>query len=83
MDSLKVCEAKSKQSGRRCGNYAVKGKRVCHIHGGKSMGAKTVRGRQAQKLSNWKHGYRSSGRREQEQNLKVMIKECKDTLGRC
>jgi len=30
------CTAKSKRSGERCKNHAMKGKTVCHIHGGKS-----------------------------------------------
>ena len=31
------CTAKSKRSGERCKNNAMKGKTVCHIHGGKSL----------------------------------------------
>lgn len=32
------CKAKSKQSGVRCKKHAVRGKRVCHIHGGLTPG---------------------------------------------
>ncbi len=32
------CAAKSKQSGKRCRKSAVRGKRVCHMHGGLSTG---------------------------------------------
>lgn len=31
------CEAKSKQSGEQCKRHAVPGKRVCAMHGGKSL----------------------------------------------
>ena len=38
--SLPKCQAKAKSTGKRCGNIAMKNKRVCYIHGGKSPGAK-------------------------------------------
>lgn len=31
----------------------------CHLHGGKSTGAKTAEGRLIQKMASWKHGMRS------------------------
>ena len=37
--SLPRCEARAKSTGKRCGNPAMKGKRVCYIHGGRSPGA--------------------------------------------
>ena len=37
--TLPRCQAKAKSTGQRCGNPAMKGKRVCYIHGGKSPGA--------------------------------------------
>ena len=36
--TLPRCGAVAKSSGKRCGNPAMKGKRVCYIHGGKSTG---------------------------------------------
>lgn len=33
------CKAKSKRSGERCKKHALKGKNVCKIHGGKSIGS--------------------------------------------
>ena len=38
---LPRCHAKAKSTGKRCRQVAMKGKRVCFIHGGKSPGAKT------------------------------------------
>jgi hypothetical protein len=37
--TLPKCQARSKSTGARCGNLAVKGKRVCWLHGGRSPGA--------------------------------------------
>jgi len=37
--SLPRCQATAKSTGERCKNPAMKGKRVCRIHGGKSPGA--------------------------------------------
>jgi hypothetical protein len=37
--ALPKCQARAKSTGARCGNLAVKGKRVCWIHGGRSPGA--------------------------------------------
>jgi len=36
----KICKAKAKRSGKQCGNWAITGKDVCRIHGGKSTGPK-------------------------------------------
>ena len=40
------CSAKSKRSQERCRGPAMRGKRVCRIHGGKSTGPRTSEGRQ-------------------------------------
>ena len=37
--SLPKCQATAKSTGKRCGNIAMKGKKVCYLHGGKSPGA--------------------------------------------
>lgn len=36
----KYCTAKAKKTGKKCGNWAINGKNVCRIHGGKSTGPK-------------------------------------------
>ena len=30
------CHAKARTTGKRCGNFAVSGRRVCHLHGGRT-----------------------------------------------
>ena len=39
------CQAKSKRSQQQCRSPAIRGKRVCRIHGGKSTGPRTQQGR--------------------------------------
>jgi len=50
------CQAKAKSTGQRCKNVAVKGKRVCYLHGGKSTGPKTDRGKLYSKYARLTHG---------------------------
>lgn len=50
------CQAKSKRSGRPCRNPAVRGKRVCRMHGGKSTGPLTLQGIQRIKEATTTHG---------------------------
>jgi hypothetical protein len=80
MDTLPICEAKSKQSGQRCRNFASKGKRVCRIHGGRSTGASTVRGRTNQKKASLKHGLRSREAIEEKRKVREFIKACKAAI---
>ena len=78
------CQAKSKQSGRRCGNFAVRDRKVCHIHGGKTPihnpGAKTPEGKIKQKMASWKHGLRSRESIKEKQCVREMIRKSKELL---
>lgn len=82
MDTLSICKAKSKQSGIRCKNFVVKGKEVCHIHGGKSTGAKTTKGKIRQKMASWEHGERSLEARNENRCIKKAIKEAQEMLSK-
>jgi hypothetical protein len=53
------CAAKSKRSQLQCGKAAMRGKRVCHIHGGRSTGARTESGKRRSREANLHHGERS------------------------
>ena len=44
--SCQRCQAKSKRTKLQCAAPALKGKRVCKTHGGRSTGPKTEAGRQ-------------------------------------
>lgn len=75
MDTLPICEARSKQSGYRCKNFVTKGKQVCRMHGGRSCGAQTKEGKQLQKMASWTHGRRSKEVLEEHRLIREMIKE--------
>lgn len=82
MDTLMICKAKSKQSGLRCKNYSVRGRDVCHIHGGKTprhnSGAKTEDGRQRQKMASWKDGRRSKEAVLERKEVRELIRKCRN-----
>jgi len=50
------CQALSKRSQLQCKKPAIKGKRVCSNHGGKSSGAKTPEGKQRRDNARLVHG---------------------------
>ena len=50
------CQAHSKRTKNQCGKPALKGKRVCQFHGGRSTGAKTKAGKARQKAAVTKSG---------------------------
>ena len=45
------CQAFKKRTNDQCGQFALKGKSVCAVHGGRSTGSKTPEGREAQRES--------------------------------
>jgi hypothetical protein len=80
MDTLPLCKAKSKQSGQQCKNFAIKGKQVCSIHGGKSTGAKTIEGKHRLKMASWKHGMRSKEAIQEAREVRELIRASKNSI---
>lgn len=74
ISKLPKCQAIAKHSGKRCGQLAMKGKRVCYIHGGKSPGAPK------ENKNAWKHGQRSRETIELNKQLRTLIRESQETL---
>jgi len=64
------CQAKAKSTGQRCQNVAVKGKRVCYLHGGKSTGAKTAEGKLRSRYARLQHGDYSAQVKENRKTLR-------------
>jgi hypothetical protein len=74
------CAAKSKRSQLQCGKAAMHGKRVCHIHGGKSTGAKNEAGKRRSRKANWIHGNRSAEAMMKASKDAARIRELADAL---
>ena len=55
---MQRCKARSKRSDERCKNYAVRGHRVCRMHGARG-GPMTNEGRMRCKMRSLKHGFYS------------------------
>jgi len=66
------CQAKAKSTGEKCRNVAVKGKRVCYLHGGKSTGAKTEAGKRRSKYARLQHGEYSEQVKTNRRRLKAL-----------
>lgn len=74
------CGANAKTNGHQpCRRLAMKNGR-CHLHGGKSTGAKTVEGKQRQKMASWKHGMRSREAVEEMRRIKKLLQGYRKTL---
>ncbi len=84
MDTIRQCSAKSKQTGKRCKNFAIKGKTVCRFHGGVSTGPKTKEGKQRIKKALTKHGLYSveavEERRIFRKNTRLLKEELEDIM---
>lgn len=70
---MQRCKAKSKRSGERCKNFAVKGCKVCRMHGAKG-GPKTDEGKMRCKNAPLKHGWYSSEALQERETVNKIIK---------
>lgn len=71
---MQRCKAKSKRSGERCKNYAVRGFTVCRMHGARG-GPNTAYGYTRCRQASLKHGFYTREGYEQRQQLMSIIKE--------
>ena len=58
------CQALSKRSKLQCKNAALKGKRVCRFHGGKSTGPITIDGKIRCAKAKTSHGWETREKRK-------------------
>ena len=68
------CQAKSKRTKQQCRSPAIRGKRVCRIHGGKSTGPKTEQGRNLCGAARTIHGRESRKIRVKRQQALAELK---------
>jgi hypothetical protein len=75
---IRECGAKTRVSvmSGSCRRIAMLDGR-CHLHGGKSTGAKTKAGKLRQKMASWKHGLRSKETIEYTKFLKELLNLCR------
>ena len=70
-----ICGAKARTNDYRpCKRIPMANGR-CHLHGGKSTGAKTTEGRLIQKMCCWKHGMRSKEAIAEAKMVRKIIQE--------
>jgi hypothetical protein len=73
MHSAPRCSAKSKRSGQPCKSPAVRGWKVCRMHGaGGGAGSGKVH-------PNWKHGQASAMARAERKALAALMREFRQT----
>lgn len=54
--SCNRCQAKAKRSGQQCKKPALRGRRVCQVHGGRSTGPRTQDGKARSAAANFRTG---------------------------
>lgn len=77
---MSQCAAKSKRSQTQCLKWAVRGKRICHMHGARSKGPKTPEGKKRSRLAAFKHGGCTQESMRQTKEANALIRKCKNTL---
>jgi hypothetical protein len=70
---MQRCSARSKRSGERCKNYAVRGFSVCRMHGARG-GPRTDRGMERCRTASLKHGFYSKQRYAERKQLGIILK---------
>ena len=68
------CQAKSKRSQQQCRSPAIRGKRVCRIHGGRSTGPRTQQGRNLCGAAKTVHGRETRAIRAKRQQALAELK---------
>lgn len=76
------CQAHSKRSHQRCRNWALRGKKVCRFHGGKSTGPNTFEGRKTVARTHFKRGLHSKAYRKQLVDIKDFIRKSRLFISR-
>ena len=75
------CQALSKRSKLQCKNAALKGKRVCRFHGGKSKGPITIHGKQrcaeAKTIHGWETREKRKIRSQKFREIKTLVSSIK------
>ena len=68
------CQAQSKRTKQQCRSPAIRGKRVCRIHGGRSTGPRTQQGQNRCGAARTIHGRETRGIRAKRQQALAELK---------
>lgn len=74
----KRCQARSSRTKLQCSKPALKTKRVCATHGGKSTGPKTQEGIQRIRDAHWKHGNETKEVRAKRRQMSLMFQRLEE-----
>ena len=74
------CGARTRK-GLPCGSPAVRGRKRCRMHGGRSTGPRTAAGLSRSKRAHWKHGRYSAEARQEMAHFRELLRECKKWSG--
>ena len=69
------CQAQSKRTKQQCRSPAIRGKRVCKVHGGRSTGPRTQQGRNLCGAAKTLHGRETRGIRAKRQQALAELRQ--------
>jgi len=74
------CSARSKRTKSRCGAPAMKGKKVCATHGGKSTGPRTEQGKANSAKANLKNGKYTKQAQTEHSEASAQLSQLEDAM---
>ena len=74
------CSVRSKRTNLRCGAHALRGKKVCRTHGGKSTGPRTEQGKANSAKANLKNGKYTKQAQTEHSEASAQLSQLEDAM---